>query len=520
MRHFLPLKNVKFPRLTVIHLPYFFLLAFVTFPQLGLFHHDFWDGSRIGYAQDSNDFSGVRFWFFSASVEGQFFQEYYVNKVADLLSISALLLDHALVTLGLLVLIREVTIFSRDYLRIRTEILVIPGLIVAIFPSISLTVSSVLVYYITSLALGWYSARKFSNSTGLTRLLAFLGMVYTFEYAVMLLVCPILVLFYSSFHGEISKKDRLNLSLPTLTVVISAFVFKTIMMMFNQPDGPWLGYNQLRIPATLDELSQFAYGAKSYSSFFLYPILILLPAWIISYFSSKDVCQNQEDSFQPRLARVLVAVILLSSVFPYLAVGKSTSLLWLDFWSGRHSFALIPSLAILSASALDWFLQRTGSVSKAQLRIVVASSSVIVICLSSLLYFRVLSSKYLEQQNRLAVAKSIESVKDLVLPGVANVYLENAEFMQLNPDEANYLMYKATGNLNTYSTFTNSGTTQEIPSEILTGNKVQKWTLYSFPDVKCTTEIRIRRLSKLSQFPKMVINPEYLVRKIESSCPK
>jgi hypothetical protein len=234
--------------LTRNSLPYAFLFAFLAIPLLALFHHDFWDGSRIGYAQDSNDFTGVRFWLFRASLEGQYFQEYLLNQLADFARISPQLLGHALVVTSLIILIREVSIISKDYLLIRKQLTFIPGLIVAIFPSLSLTVSSVLVYYISCLSIGWFCARKFIEATRGWRVLAFLGMIFTFEYGVMILVCPVLVLFFLvNKNGGGSTKNLKDLK-PFLLVTLSAIGFKMFLLVFNQPEGPMLGYNQIKIP--------------------------------------------------------------------------------------------------------------------------------------------------------------------------------------------------------------------------------------------------------------------------------
>ncbi|MEO0015607.1 MAG: hypothetical protein RL589_88 [Actinomycetota bacterium] len=512
-------KILRFPREAAIYSPYLILFAFVAFPLLGLFHHDFWDGTRIAYARDSNDFSGVRFWLFSASLEGQYFQEYLVNTVGDFIGLSGLFLDHLLVIFALIVLIREVTIFSRDYLRVRTQLLVIPGIIVAVFPSLSLTVSSVLTFYITSLALGWYTSRKFSSSLGIARILAFLGIIYSFEYAVMILVCPILVLFYSLTKNTIPTKIELKSTWPVVCIFSSALGYKLVMMIFNQPDGPMLGYNAIRIPNTIDGLSQLAYATKSFSSFLLYPALTIFPLWIYAYLRYDYEFSNQASDYQPRLTRVLVVFILIASVLPYLAVGKSTSLFWLDFWSGRHSFALIPALAIFSVSVLDWLLCHLGGIPHKNVKFVVISTSLIIVTLSSILLFRVMGTKYLEQQNRLAVIETLKLKSNEIYPGAARIYVKNSEFLEMNTDEANYLMYKVKGNLATYSVFSKLDEALELPTESL-DRTIDTWQLYTFPNKVCQTDITISRLSNLSNFPKIVLKPKYRVDAISSICRK
>ena len=506
--------------LTRNSLPYVFLFAFIAIPLLGLFHHDFWDGSRVGYAQDSNDFTGVRFWLFSASMEGQYFQEYLLNQVADFMKISPQLLGHMLVVASLFILIREVTIFAKEYLLIRSQLIFIPGLIVAIFPSLSLTVSSILVYYVSCLSIGWLCARKFTEATGAWRVLAFLGMIYTFEYAVMILVCPVLVLFYQvNINGRKKTKNLRDFRL-SIFVTLSAIGFKMFLLAFNQPEGPMLGYNKINIPLNFTELSQLAYGIKSYSSFLLYPILVIFPVWLWSYTKGQGKQTSKIERNQSNVNRVLLIVLLLTSVAPYLLVGKSTSLFWLDFWSGRHSFALIPALALFSISILDWFLDQVSPISRKQLNMVSACVSIIIISLNSLLLFRVLGFKYLEQQNRLGIIQSLERVTDDILPGVAIVYVKDSEFLELNPYESSYLMYKVKGNLETFTLISTSTVEPEIPGEIFSGSPSQAWTLYNFPKKVCRTEIHISRVSQFSKFPNLVLSPKYKVERIKSTCPE
>jgi hypothetical protein len=389
---------------------------------------------------------------------------------------------------------------------------------------LSLTVSSVLVYYISCLSIGWFCARKFIEATRGWRVLAFLGMIFTFEYGVMILVCPVLVLFFLvNKNGGGSTKNLKDLK-PFLLVTLSAIGFKMFLLVFNQPEGPMLGYNQIKIPLNLGELSQFAYGIKSYSSFLLYPILVIFPAWLWA-FTQSQVKQtiNIENSLSS-VNRVLILVLLLASVAPYLLVGKSTSLFWLDFWSGRHSFALIPALALFSISILDWFLDRISPISVRQLNFVSAYISIIIICLSSLLLFRVLGVKYLEQQNRLGVIQSLDTVEDDILPGFATVYVKDSEFLELNPDESNYLMYKVKRNLDTFTLVLPSMTKPEVPERIFLSAQSESWTLFKswtlfgFPKKVCRTEVDVSRVSQLSKFPNLVFKPKYKVERIESTC--
>jgi hypothetical protein len=501
-------------------LPYVLLFVFLALPLLSLFHNDFWDGSRIGYAQDANDFTRVRFWLFSASLEGQYFQEYSLNWVADLTRISPQLLGHSIVVVSLFILIREVTIGARDYLLIRKELIFIPGLIVAIFPSLSLTVSSILVYYISSLSLGWLCARKFAEKKGAIRAFAFIGIIYTFNYAVMILVCPVLVLFYLvNRRGEDTSKNFVSL-IPFLSVVLAGVAFKTSVLILNPPEGPMLGYNRIKVPLNFTEISNMAYGIKSFSSFLLYPILILLPAWIWAYTRSQaaQICEN-ERAKSNKNNKILI-VLLLASVVPYLLVGKSTSLFWLDYWSGRHSFALIPALALFSVSILDWFLDQIPPISGRQLNVLSACISIVIISLSSLLLFRVLGHKYLEQQNRLGVIQSLGPVKERIQPGVATIYVKNSEYLELNPDESNYLMYKVKKNLDTFTLLTSSTSEPIFPGEIFSSSskRSESWTLYSFPKKVCRTNIYISRISPEGKFLGIAVRPKYRVDQLETAC--
>lgn len=515
----IPTKHIQFPiGKFFTYSPYLILSIFFALPLIGLFHYDFWDGSRIALAQSTNDFSGVRLWFFSASVEGQYFQEYFFNLIADFLKIPELTISHILVVTSVAVIIREVTIIAKDFLMVRKELLPIPGLIVAIFPSLSLNVSSVLTYYMTSISIGWYCARKFATSIGKVRLLAFLGIIYTFQYGVMNLVCPTLVLFFTIVRSNNVKSEFFKKFKLVIIIFAVAIGFKIFMLIYNQPSGEYLNYNKISVPTELAGISELIYGIKSFSSFFLYSILLILPTFIWGFFLRDSQFKPLKKIGEERYKRASILAVLFSTIVPYLLVGKSTSLFWLDYWTGRHSFALIPSLALFSVLVLDWLLKLLEPISVRQIQIIITFSSLVIIFMSAFLFVRVLGVKYLEQQNRISLVKTLASVREEILPGTVNVSITNSEFLNLNSDEANYLMYKVKGNLYSYTTvesnnnesqFAYDSNTKFFPGKTFIPGKYKK---------TCRTDIQIIRVNLLSKFPRLETNPKYKIKSLKSEC--
>lgn len=459
-------------------------------PLCLFFDYDFWDGTRIAFAQETNDFSFVKDWFFSASVETQYFQEYAVNKFSDLININPLIFEHFLVVIAVSLLTREVIICGYKYFQLENEDTLIAALIISIFPAWSLTVSSVLTFYMTALAVGILSCRGIFAQKVTIKILSFFGLIYSFDYGVMLLLCPTLISCYFLILYQM-KFNLKNLFFLLFGWILS-FTYKLLQIFYAPPSGLMTSYNSIKFPIKFETIQVLFLGIKSYSSFILIPILVLLPLYLYSFTVQKKIDLESSHLVIDIRKRIGVVLVLLSSILPYLAVGKSTSLFWIDFWTGRHSFALVFPIALFSSLNYS-FYKNLLKPNLNYLNIIFISTILIVFILLTSLLFRDLNNKFVEMQFRKGIISTLQNNTKYLRSGILNLKIEGRNGNIIIDDEANYIVYKARGKSDIYAQISRNSDMKFSKVDLdKIDKKLQNWDLYFPNKIFCETNILMR----------------------------
>ncbi|NBU81604.1 MAG: hypothetical protein EBS55_08155 [Flavobacteriaceae bacterium] len=470
-------------------LVYFFALIFFCFPIIWLSRGDFWDGTYISYATETNDYSQLHKWFSMSSVQLQYYLILGVDSIANLLNLPFTRVNAVLNCIILLLFLLEFRKISEKYFHFTSLEKLLAGVVLAIFPAFSLFSSSVLTFYLVSLFLGWHGSRKYVESIKWKKLGYFVIIVVSFQYQVMLLVNIVLVTGYSAIKFPKSRIYNSNL----IFVFLSSVLFKILAQIYNAPSGLYENYNKIKNPLNSDKVIDFFYGVKSYSSFLLISIFAITPVLIYMFFKnsqSRNATNGYHELTKSNTESIFCVSLLLGSITPFLLVGKSTSLFWLDFWSGRHSIPLAPALGLFSAKLLKMLSLDLPSKLKVKTGII---SVILVVGLCSSLIMRDFLQKNQLLNLKYGITSSLIESKIEIPEGYVNVQVSGVIPFEFTPLESNYLMYKVTDNLNHYSKISNHYT--KFDKYVPPTSYPAKWELYIDSKRYCYTRISLSRIS-------------------------
>jgi hypothetical protein len=254
--------------------------------------------------------------------------------------------------------------------------------------------------------------------------------------------------------------------------------------------GQYAQYNSLVLPLSPLELIDFGYGVKSFSSFLFYPAaLSLIGIFFVVLREKSESSQAKIDLYSRTFRRSLwlSSLILLSAILPYLLVGKSTSLFWLDFYSGRHSFPLVAPLALMLA-VIGNFITSTVNA-----RLGMKFFSIVIV---STLFFNLalfgkdINKKVREERALLTIANSLSPILSLVPSGKVSIVIENSKSINVNVYESLYFWFRISRDVDSSVQISSPELiTPKLSLELPDGRQLPK------PGLTCRSTIKIYALS-------------------------
>ena len=466
---------------------YLYLYIGLTLISIQLFSikEDTWDGSIISIGVSSNNLRFVKEWLTTeSSMHYQYFSIVIVSKLANFIGIEFLLLSKLITITALGLIAREIHIMASDRFEIHQKWINVGILLFLLFPTNILLVSSVLHYYIWTLALTWTSSRKyFFSNTYLKNALYIMLILISTSYASMYVLTVALFLIW------MTKKD---FNVNTIAV-IKKMIFLIILLIINYFVDKFLfpthhiyeRYNKIVFPDSKLELLQFLHNLKS---FFTFAIILIIP--IVSLFPVSH--RFLHFSFQKPLFKfdyynefILVIILLLSSIIPYVLVNKSTSFFWLNFFSGRHAIPLSASLGFTIAFMGNFFEKKLQGNLTRNLYLLLCTSLLII------LIFPQTSKNYRERFNFFRAMEKINGVisesKVSIPDGIVGVKISNTNISLLNYFDSALLMYRITNNLRHFTWI--SSKNESINSNnlsIITNQMIYPWQK---PNKLCETNL-------------------------------
>jgi len=475
------------------NLPVFLILAISSSLPFAIFFVsiDTWDGSLLSLDYSTGDYGISYGWLSkSASMHEQFFSFFMLSSFAHIIDLNFVLVSKSFTLVAIYLLASEVYRLSRGGFQLSKVWSLFASYFVITFPAYTLLVSSVLHYYIWCIAIGWYCARKFvTTKSRFTVSLSALFLIFSFSYGVMRVLVPCIVLCLTSIKEDSgfresaqSIKFKMIATLSIVTYILDKLMFPTT--------GQYAEYNSLVLPLSPLELIDFGYGVKSFSSFLFYPAaLSLIGIFFVVLREKNESSQDKIDLYSRTFRRSLwlSSLILLSAILPYLLVGKSTSLFWLDFYSGRHSFPLVAPLALMLAVIGNFITSAVNA------RLGMKFFSVIIV---STLFFNLalfgkdINKKVREERALLTIANSLSPILSLVPSGKVSIVIENSKSINVNVYESLYFWFRISGDVDSSVQISSPELiTPKLFLELPDGRQLPR------PGLTCRSTIKIYALS-------------------------
>jgi hypothetical protein len=339
---------MKFQRL----IPFFIFTGFVWGPLI-ILPYDMFDGAIIQYASEVKDCSGLKIWFFEAN----YFLEYPLHcsliHVGAITNISYSTVNAIFVLLVGFLLLREVSLFSKQVLKLKGFSALIPALIVSSTPVWSTLVASVLTFYFLCMTLGVLAVRLIHQRTKLSSLIGFVILAASFQYTSLLVFIPIFSYVYDALRENGNTLSR-RLPLPkakTFAVLATAVFSYLIFRIILTPTGIYEGYNNFQIPTNLEAFFNMAGHAIRFSTFLL-PLTLIAGGLMIVFLTFK-VATRASDTQVSMRGIILLFAVCIAAAFPYIVVGKSTTMISVWGWNARHAFLLSIAVGLLSGAVFN-----------------------------------------------------------------------------------------------------------------------------------------------------------------------
>jgi hypothetical protein len=422
------------------------------------FLDDSWDSAvlpiyeitRLDYLLDE--------WFLNASIFEQYFQVKFFLFTANWLDISYFSIHKIFLSLIAFLIVSEVTHLVTNVTQNRNWGL-FGGIFAALFPTWPLSIASVLDFYLLALWLGLIGVRTFTQSTKKSsRTLGLIAFLFSTGYAVMYPICISLFLIYK----YLGLDSRVN---PTLLRKLFWILFSTLLskfvitrLLFPAREN-FEGYNSFLNLIYFESWISVFTGVKAYSSFALYfAIVILVPICIQSLLSTSKTAQSMTYLLiNPRSNSLLKFCILLifASVLPFIFVGKSTSLFWIEYNTGRHAIPLIMALPLALSILGQSILEATKFLRFS--RIPMAISITLIFSVSIFIGSKSWVQRIEESRIRTAVYQALEPWSDKIAPGLVRIELQGPRPYSANTLDAALLMFRLTNNLYHYTILRTDG---------------------------------------------------------------
>jgi len=448
-----------------------------------------WDGVITSYAAETGNFAGLRYIADSAGLGLSVGLAEFLIGLGEFTGLGFHLVNDLASIASLLLLVCEVRLFARNIFRLPLPWAVLSASLVAVFPIWSTLLSSIVTYYILALALGFLAVRLIHQSNKVVQLIGLVAALVSFGFSSMLVLLPILSFTADILKNEDHQKGRLCLpSGQTWILFSSSMIFYLGQRTFSTPSGAYAGYNSLLNPFKLNSYHEVVLGIVNFSSYLLLPGAGISIAVLLLSLSNRRSFVSVQNKLDVSRSRAIV-VIVVASIFPYLAVGASSSLRPFD-WSQRHAFVLAPAIAFFTAILL---LSLFAPALKANLKV----KRIAALSIGAVLVLQVgfLAVGFVSKINHQIFENDLEQLLANLSPrppeGVLQIAVEGMPWRTVFFDyDANYLLYTATNSAGYYTRIAadldpNFG----VPDIFTSGSVPTSFYVYEDKGSLCTTEI-------------------------------
>jgi hypothetical protein len=427
--------------------------AVVSFLRISPFKDDSWDSAVLPIYESLKIESLLTRWFEDASMFEQLIQIRVFMEVAELIGAEYFeIRKYFLVIVTALIAERVSWMVMR--LTNSANLALISGVISSLFPTWPLSASSVLDYYVLALYLGVVGSQLVALTERWT--IFFFGISFIFfatGYAVMFALIPILVLLFTNTKIEpnfISSRLRLSL------VFLAVFFKFAVTRIFFPSKSRFAEYNRFLELDSLQSWQTIVLGLKAYSSFLLLlSLLVVIPVLYLFIVKPLPAMEFVGWTSKERITMLYGSLLLPAAVLPYVIVGKSTSLFWIDFNTGRHAIPLLyvlPVLLAIISDRLSFLLKNFGRRSALPISI-----SYIFIFVSILVPHQQSWNQRVNEANiRTEILEILVSNKFVPQNGVVGILLPSSFRYEANVFDSNLLVFRSTNTLSHFASISSN----------------------------------------------------------------
>jgi hypothetical protein len=408
---------------------------------------DAWDGAIISYAASIQDFSGVKNWFFESGWPLQYFQILMFNEVANILNVKYETVNNLSIIFLMSICSSEVYLFSREKLQHSKYISYMSVVVFLAFPAWLVLTSNVMAYHFLCLTSALLGLRFFRYSNVQCIFIGLLLIIFSYTLSSLVVFLPAL----SYLCDSLDRRDPLNnstkyikvniyLSYKTIIISVLGVVVFACNKVFYPSNGLYHGYNEIVSITSAGGLSVYIDNLIKYASFFRVLFVFILFYSLILIIKNKSLC-----IFRSLLIESHAFFILLfSAIFPYVAVGKSTTLLDGSF-DTRQSLLLGFPLAILTVELYAIFSKEFDK-NKITCGMFLSNLFFTGVTLSFMFVSFKNSLEFNERVNiKESIIEALRKEPSEIRPGIVQIISNRLPKDYFRTYEVNYMMYLAFG---------------------------------------------------------------------------
>jgi hypothetical protein len=427
-------------------MPLILFLILVIIPMFAL-PRDMWDGTIIEYASLTKNFSGLQSYFSESTWFLQYPLSVAMIKISDFFGISYKNANAFFVLFLMYIFLRETFLFANNQIKLSKVGTYLATFLVATFSVWGDLLSSIMTLHFACMALGLFALRAIHAGARATKFVGFLGLGLSLSLQSQLAYLPVL-----SYIYDLSKKDKFQKiwmvrpSSKTALVFLISFTLYVVVRNLYPPHGLYENYNNLILTTFNGALIVWGMGLAFAT--FLYPIIMVVFCIIflteIITNSKQSNLGREQVSINPRWLVWLLALFF-AGAFPYMAVGKASTLWTVTDWSGRQAFLIVFPTALITAVYLQILYEKARTLI---LRRAIFIGAIAILVLNTTL----LSFAVLNKLNRQIFVSQLEGQlklkANMLRPGLLEILSDGIPGPQLRNYESNFLMYSAIGKAN------------------------------------------------------------------------
>jgi len=399
-----------------------------------------WDGTIIDYANRTGDFSGIKSWLMSSGWDAQYVLIRVEFFIAKILNLNFATINSVILFIAMSVVVFETGQISVKNFKFSKNVARSVQIILIILPIWTVTISSVMTFHMTALAAGIIGCRWLEKHASIKYFIGILLIAYSTQLSSMLffLPCYQLALFVTRKNTEKNEFRSIQSLIITLTIVVTAFVFKTTL---NKNSGIYEDYNQIINVLSLHGIRTLVTGLINYSTFLAIPFFILMVRRISNTLYLREMYAGNQSKHKI----IVIFLLFIGSTSPYALVGKSSNIFEYSDWNYRQAILLGFPIALLSG----FFLSISREQQPLQVRKVIERTLIGSLVISLVILTGVSLAGKIQRANldTLLVSALRKDVNEPI-PGRVLFILDQPITPSIRNYESNYLTFLAYGKLN------------------------------------------------------------------------